>query len=283
MPRKKKREITRLEKFQNEMESSLKDCHRKRIPEPTRQHAIGDRIRYGAWDWSAILEVLDDGKIYKVFSVTRHTKRNVPDYTDYKIHYMVWYDFQPEMTEDEYAAMERLVQDDDIFFQYSQRDVYALLMMSFDGMGLDFDVDYQRELVWTQQQKVELIDSIYRNIDIGKFVIIRRPWGDDPNKPATPLLYEVLDGKQRINAMLDFYLNRFQYKGLYFSELHPFDRNHFRHYRISFAETHPLTREQKLRYFLKLNTCGTPVDRRHMDRVEQMWHDEMLNELREKQ
>lgn len=265
---------TALEINKNCMESSLDDCRSERIPEPTRQHAIGDLIRYGAWDWNAILEVLDDGKIYKVFSVTRHTKRNIPDATEFKIHYLTWYTFVPEMTDDEYEATERVTQDKDIFFQYAQRDVYALLNMSFDQFGFDFDADYQRGYVWTLEQKVDLIHSIFRNIDIGKFVIIKRPWGDNPNVPATPLLYEVLDGKQRITALLDFYLNRIQYKGKYFTELHPRDRGHFRHYRISYAETKPLTQEQKYRYFLKLNTTGMPVDPKHIEKVEEMWRKE---------
>ena len=252
------------------MASSLHDCRKKRIPEPTRQHAIGDRMRYGAFDWSAILEVLDDGKIYKVLSITRCTKRNVPDYTEAKIHYVVWFEFVPEM--EDYG--ERITEDEDIFLQYSQRDVVALLYMSFDQFGLDFDAEYQRGHVWTLEQKVDLIESVFKNIDIGKFTIIRRPWGDNPNVPATPLLSEVLDGKQRITALLDFFCDRIQYKGKYFSELHPTDRGHFRHYRISYAETEPLTKEQKYRYFLKLNTTGMPVDPIHIDKVQKMWEAE---------
>ena len=276
MPRKKRQpKLTELEYNKQQMESSLKDARDHRIPEPTRFFEIGDEVRYGAWDWSGILDILDDGKIYKVFSITRNTKRNVPDYTSFKIHFMPWYDLQPEMTHEEFDAIERLTEDNDIFFQYAQRDVMALLYMSFDKMGLDFEADYQRGHVWTEKQKVDLIDSMFRNIDIGKFVIIRRPWGDNPSKPATPLLYEVLDGKQRITALLDFFCGRIKYKGKYFSEMHPFDRNHFRHYNISYAETKPLTQEQKYRYFLKLNTTGMPIDQKHLDKVRKMWLKEL--------
>jgi len=285
MPRKRVRQkkLSEVDVYKRGMESSLEDARKKRIPEPTRKFEIGDRIRYGSFDWSAVLDSIDDGKIYKCFSITRNTKRNVPDYTEFKIHYEPWYSIVPDMTYEEYDEMVRLSQDDDIFFQYAQRDVMALLHMSFDNMGLDFDVEYQRGLVWTPEQKVELIRSMFHNIDIGKFCIIRRPWGNDPDKPATPLLYEVLDGKQRINAILDYYLDRFKYEGKYFSELHPFDRNHIRHYRISYAETAPLTREQKLRYFLKLNTTGIPIDPKHLEYVKNLWDQEKLKtHLREK-
>jgi hypothetical protein len=268
MVRRKVKKRTEEESCKYLMDQSLEKCRKERIPDPTRFHEVGDEVRYGNWDWSAILDVLDEGKIYKVFSINRCTKRNVPDYTEFKFHYMPWYEFVPQM---DYDSLERLTQTDDIRFNYAQRDVQALIYMSFDKYGLDFEADYQRGNVWTKEQKVSLIDSIYRNVDIGKFAIIRRPWGDNPNIPATPLLYEVLDGKQRITALLDFYLNRFKYKDTFFSELHPFDRNHFRHYSISYAETSPLTKEQKYRYFLKLNTTGTPVDPEHIKKVYKMW------------
>lgn len=256
------------------MDMELKDCRRKRVPEPTRLHAIGDRMTYGAWDWSAILEVLDDGKVYKMFSVTRHTNTNVGDYTSFKIHYVNWYEIVPYQTDEDIDSIEKHTQHEDIHFNFQQRDIAAIIYLSFDEHGVDFDADYQRGNVWTSQQKVDLIESIFNNVDIGKFVIIRRPWGDDPNKPKTDLLYEVLDGKQRITAILDFYLNRFKYKGKYYSELHPYDRRHFKYYSISFAEARPMTQEQKYRYFLKLNTCGTPVDPEHLKKVQEMWEKE---------
>jgi len=276
MPRRKSKsnKLTEKEKYEWEMERSLKDCKRIRIPEPTRFHAVGDDIQYGNWDWSGILEVLDDGKIYKVFSYTWHTNTNKGEYASYKIHYLAWFEFVPYQTVEEIDTMEQLTQEDDIHLSYQQRDIYAILRLTFDDMGFDLDPDYQREHIWTEQQKIDLIDSIFRNIDIGKFTIIRRPWGNDPHKPATPLLYEVLDGKQRITAIVDYFLNRFKYKGKYFSELCPRDRGHFKHYRISYAECEPLTQEQKYRYFLKLNTCGTPVDPNHIKKVQEMWEKE---------
>lgn len=270
--------LLKQEVEKGETDNTLNDVFQNRIPEPTRFFKVDDRVRYGAWDWSIIVDILEDDKVYKLFSYTWNTKRNVPDYAGYKVHYIAWYDIQPWQTEEEFEALEQFSQRDDIRFHFSQRDVMAILYMSFDKYGIDFEADYQRGNVWTEQQKVDLIDSIFKNIDIGKFVFIRRPWGNDPHKPKTPLLWEVLDGKQRTTALLDFFLNRFKYKGKYFSELHPFDRNRIRHFSISFAETDPLTQEQKYRYFLKLNTTGTPVDPDHIKKVQEMWEKEKEEE-----
>lgn len=255
------------------MELRLGDKKSLRIPEPPHIHSIGDRVVYGAWDWTGILDVIDGGKIYKCFSVTHHTGRNVPDKSIYKIHYVAWYEVLLYQTE----LPEILKENEDIDFNYQQREMSSLIHRMFDKYGIDLNPDYQRGNVWTSDQKVELIDSIFKNIDIGKFTVIKRPWGPNPNEPTTQLLYEMLDGKQRLTAIYEFFIGKFQYKGKYYFELHPRDRNHFRHYRISYVESSPLTNEQKYRYFLKLNTTGTPVDKEHLDRVKQLWLNEQKN------
>lgn len=238
---------------------------RKNIPEPCIKYQIGDRVRYGAWDWTRILQPFDGWKYYKAFSVTRNTNRNVPDSTTGKIHYIVWHDLTPY--QENWDDNDRVAEDEDIFFTFQNRDVNSLLNQYFDKYGMDLEPEYQRGNVWNADQQVSLIDSIFHNVDIGKFAVIKRPWGPDGNKPLTPKLYEMLDGKQRLTALIEYYLGRFSYKGKYYNDLHPFDKNHFKYYSISYAETEELTDAQKYRYFLKLNTTGTPVDPAHMEKV----------------
>lgn len=146
---------------------------------------------------------------------------------------------------------------------YSQRDIYSIVHIYYNS-GLDLNPDYQRGNVWKQDDKVFLIDSIFKNIDIGKFTIIRRSWD------AYKKLYEVLDGKQRIIALLEFFEDKLKYKGLKFSELHPIDQHHFEHYNVSFSEASNLSHEQKYRYFLNLNVTGKPVDPNHINYVKQL-------------
>jgi hypothetical protein len=57
--------------------------------------------------------------------------------------------------------------------------------------------------------------------------------------------------------------------------LSPHDRYHFKHYSAAIAETENLTKAQKYRYFLKLNTTGTPQDPEHMKKVTDMLAKEM--------
>jgi len=236
-------------------------------PAPTRKYAIGDRVDYGAWDWTCILATYKGSRYYKCFSVTRKTNMNTPDYTDHKIHFENWYTLRDYRTHEELEALPRFEQDEDIHFSFQQRDVRSLLHQYLNKYGIDLNPDYQRGNVWTEEQQHRLIDSIYRNVDIGKFAVIKRPWGPDGNKPLTPKLYEMLDGKQRLTALIAFYLGHLAYKGKYYNELSNRDQGHFMNYSVSYAESNFMTQEQKYRYFLKLNTTGTPVDPAHMERV----------------
>jgi hypothetical protein len=245
-------------------------------PMPTRKYKVGDRVRYGNWDWSAILEVCDAGMYYKLVSCTRNTQRNIPDSSSLKIHYLPWYDFTSYQTLAEIKEAESLVLDDDIRFQYSQRDLSSLINTYLRSHGIDLEPEYQRGNVWTLAQKVNLIDSIFNNIDIGKFAVIKRQWGSWESEGSKPYLYEMLDGKQRLTAIVEYYTGQFLYKGKSYDDLSPFDKHHFKYYSISEAETEPLTKAQKYRYFLKLNTTGTPVDPEHMEKVAMMLDETIL-------
>jgi hypothetical protein len=284
MPRRKMTEEEKAERDRKKQVKHLKhlierDLYdlrtRWNLPEPAYQHEVGDRIKYGNWQWTGILEKLDDGKIYKCFSISWKTNTNhFKPFHEMKIHYLAWYDAGFYKSNEEISAMERLEEEEDIRISYQQRDLISLLHYMDNEYGIDLEPEYQRGNVWKHRQKVALIDSIFKNIDIGKFTIIRRPWGKNPNKPITPKLYEMLDGKQRLTALHEYRMGRFKWKGKYFHELHPQDMNHFQYYNISYAETNEnLTKEQKYRYFLKLNTGGTPVDEKHLDKVRKMWLD----------
>lgn len=95
------------------------------------------------------------------------------------------------------------------------------------------------------------------------------------NPISSEYLYEILDGKQRVTAICEFYENRFPYKGKYFNDLCAKDQNHFENYHISLAEVEYADKATILKYFLMLNTGGKVMDETHLDKVRNMYSEEM--------
>ena len=60
--------------------------------------------------------------------------------------------------------------------------------------------EYQRRQVWDQKKKSKLIESLLMNVPIPPIFLYER----DYNR------YEVMDGQQRLNAIIEFYDNRFK-------------------------------------------------------------------------
>ena len=239
------------------------ECQRMYLHEPSRIYEIGDRVQYGAWKYNRILEVYDEGRYYKLVIITPHTPYGVYKGENFEIRYLPWTSLLPYRTLDQRKSPPKLIQNKDLLLNYSQRDIYGLIHMYYK-FGLDLNPDYQRGNVWSQDDKVLLIDSIFKNIDIGKFTIIKRPFKENTQS------YEILDGKQRVITLIEFFEDRFKYKGLKFSELHWRDQNHFENYSISYSEATNLSHEQKYRYFLNLNVSGKPVDPEHLDHVKKL-------------
>lgn len=71
--------------------------------------------------------------------------------------------------------------------------------------------DFQRPLVWTQEQNVKLIESIWSGIDIGTYTI--------NEAPQTPYDMLVIDGQQRLNSIKTYTDDKFKVYDLFYSEL----------------------------------------------------------------
>lgn len=136
----------------------------------------------------------------------------------------------------------------------------ACLLTKVLHWGVDDSPEYQRDYVWTDQDKFNLIDSIFNGRDIGKFVFLSYDYPRDE---------EVLDGKQRLNTLVQFYTSKFKYKNLYYHELCRWDRNTFEDYMVQFAEldAREFTEADKLKLFLSVNVAGVPQSEEHLTKI----------------
>nr|WP_186322844.1 DUF262 domain-containing protein [Paenibacillus xylanexedens] len=261
MPKKKK-EINQEELKQAAHKRALEELEEKLhlISEPTYSFDIGESVNVGSLEDVFVLDSLHNGKIIEVSYTSTNANYGNPIRNENQKGYWLW-------TEIRKVNINRntFVKNEDIRLSYSQTGLESLFHKAY-YFGVDFDPEYQRDYVWNESDKVKLIDAIFNNVDIGKFALIHlsdEEWANNGYKYS----YEILDGKQRYRAILDYFESRFKYKGMYFKDLSPKDQLHFKRYTISIAETRNLNREQKLRYFLMLNTGGRIMSEEHLDVV----------------
>jgi uncharacterized protein with ParB-like and HNH nuclease domain len=145
--------------------------------------------------------------------------------------------------------------------------------------NIDWDVflptkgcNLQRDLVWTIQQKQELIWSVIYDRHIPHCAIIN---GIDPNDD-TKEIYYIIDGKQRLSTLIYFYNNKFPIiiddNLIYFKNL-PHDyqleiaHHNIRYYVVYEEHDKPITDEQKIMWFKFINFAGTPQDKEHFKKL----------------
>lgn len=256
----KKKEIdnrTPEEKLQDDLNRELKRLREDYylIPEPTYMFNVGDEVSIGNLRDCKVEEVVDGGKIYLInFTNYNHNYGN-PILTPNTKQYWAWLDVRKKNNN-----TTSFIKNRELRLNYMQMQISSIFSKVY-YFGVDFEPEYQRDYVWNLEDKISLIDSIFNGIDIGKFVFIKRGILDP---------YEILDGKQRITALKDFYEDKFKYNGVYFSDLSKGDQNYIENYAVSIAEIDNIDKETTLRYFLKLNTCGKVMDKEHLDNVRKM-------------
>lgn len=261
MARRKLTEEERQAKFKKDkLDREYNDCMKQLIfcPEPTYFFNVGDKVAIGRLIDVTVLETCENGKFYKIRYSVEHNNYGKPYIEDGLERYVMWFDIRPLSKE-----TKSLVQNGDIQLSFSMSHIGDILSKAYH-FGIEMSPDYQRDYVWDEKDKVALIDSIFNNIDIGKFCFVHNDYTEEK-------LYEILDGKQRIRAILDFFENRFPYKGKYFNDLSTYDQNWFENYSISSALVPSGNKKQILKYFLMLNTSGKVMDKEQLEKVQKMY------------
>lgn len=91
--------------------------------------------------------------------------------------------------------------------------------------------DFQRPPVWSVDQKIRFIESIWQRLPLGAYIVNRVSGIDSPYDNL------LLDGQQRITAILDYVADEFAVLGYRWSELNPIDRRQFGLIPMSYMET----------------------------------------------
>ena len=135
------------------------------------------------------------------------------------------------------------------------------ILSRYYHFGVNLSPSYQRDLVWNKENKEKLIEALFSGRDIGKFVFV----SDD----TSDILYEILDGKQRLTTIIEYVENKFSYKGVFYKDLSMEDRRIFKNRTVSIADIdkHFYTDKDIVSIFVDLNDTGVPVSKEFLDKI----------------
>lgn len=126
---------------------------------------------------------------------------------------------------------------------------------------IDLSPDFQRDYVWSVQQKIRLIESILLGIPLPAFYFNQDITGS----------YQIVDGVQRLSTISSFMNNEYQLNsnhleylkslnGKKFQDLQPLDLRRFRSTQIVVHVIEPSTPDGiKYDIFSRVNTLGSPL------------------------
>ena len=190
-------------------------------PTPEWEFNVGDPVSY---KWKRIATIADrawNGKVYRL------------EFEDDSTVYDWWHNVHPTKGQDDNAAPTFA---DWLPGSLHSTTIKNLFMQLSDG-GIVCDPRYQRGYVWTDDDCVTLIDSIFNRVPIGSVVFSTHEGfmydDDDPSTVQyinldgtsfTMLNREdytmaIVDGQQRLTTIWRFMTDQFAYKGFKWSEL----------------------------------------------------------------
>lgn len=132
--------------------------------------------------------------------------------------------------------------------------------------GLQTDPDFQRGHVWTERQQVAFVEFILRGGQSGRDIRTNHPTYN-AGAPGEGVSYVLVDGKQRLTAVLRFLRDEITAFGHRYSEFE--DRRQL-HTNLSFMwhVNNLQTRAEVLQWYLDLNTGGTIHSDQEITRVQ---------------
>lgn len=134
---------------------------------------------------------------------------------------------------------------------------------------LELRPDFQRREVWSAPARIMLMDTILRDVPMPKIFLA--------NTIRDGKTYrEVIDGQQRISAILDFLRDGFSLdvpysgteKGKIFSELNQETRERFLSYRIDFNEAVNPTDGETREVYARVNKYTVPLNKQELRRAD---------------
>lgn len=263
------RELTLAEKFERAYQawrstSEFYPRYECPIP-PARRLAVGDELEVGMLRDCRVVELRDEGRvvIYS-FRNIEHNYGNPKDLgTDYRACHWT------EVLAKKHVQPTTLVAPMRLFNAYRNSTLDSLLHRMLRGM--DDAPDYQRGYAWSYTDKERYLQSVFEGRELGRFIFVCQPY---------PRPDHVLDGKQRLNCLVEFITSQIAYKGVYWHELSSRDRSRIENRSVQYADlsSEQFSRAELLQIFLEVNAAGVPQTEEHLEHVRALLAKELASQ-----
>ncbi|ADU15425.1 DUF262 domain-containing protein [Asticcacaulis excentricus] len=138
-----------------------------------------------------------------------------------------------------------------------------------DAKRLELQPDFQRREVWAHSAKIMLIDSILSDIPLPKIFLAKTIKNGSVHR-------QVIDGQQRISAILGFLRNEFSLEAPYegphlgkrFQDFTPDEVDSFLRYRIDFNEADNPTDREVRDVYMRVNKYTVPLTKQELRRAD---------------
>lgn len=151
---------------------------------------------------------------------------------------------------------------------YELKEISVLDLITMYNNGNIVKPKYQRNSVWTFNQRTNLICSVLKGENVGQLTLNAKTKGSSEIKEKNfPQMLntkeenlEMLDGLQRLEAFVEYKkedssLRRYKK----YSALEETKRTIFENHKISIARYYDLSDEEEIGLFVRLNTGGSPL------------------------
>lgn len=132
------------------------------------------------------------------------------------------------------------------------------------GAVLNLNPDFQRAHVWIQEQQIAYVEYVLKGGEVGRNLTFNCVgWMEDWRGP-----YEIVDGKQRLEAVRAFLRNDFKAFGHHYKEYT--DKLRITSAYFNWRVCSISDRAQILQLYLNINAGGTPHTKQELNKVRKM-------------
>lgn len=227
------------------------------IPEVRRLH-VGQRLEIGNLRQCTVVGLREDEQVVVVRHVDKASRDNPRDKVAYDCWY--WHDTVPLDT----VGEENRFSAETVFAKVrTTTRVLDALVQWWLRQDLQDDTVYQRGYIWADADKDRFIDSVFEEAPLGSIVILNRKY---------PVSDELVDGKQRLNCLVEFMTSQRAYRGVYWHQLSPADRRvvEDRTVPVMELEEGQVSPVDVCDIFLRINAAGVPQTEEHLERVRRL-------------